>query len=305
MQEKVSELFDIFFSDAQNNIMSTHDLIRRIVISVIVVILWILIKKSSLKIAKLFSEQPKTINRISIIFSAQITIIAVISLFWLWFNMLDALIIILILIAVISVISLRKLTDNIVGWFILMQKKVFKLHDYIEVDEIIGEVVHISPFHFKLMELTEARIPTGRLITVPNSVIVEGTIYNFSSYSNINWEEIKVYLTVKSNFEKAFLLCEKIAEEYTNEFNERVFGALDEAAVEHLKQKLKIVRPKLAAETNIEVGDKGIALILEYPIIYDELMETRTALTRKLLATLSNEVDVEIAGRTHIVIGEK
>jgi small-conductance mechanosensitive channel len=81
------------------------------------------------------------------------------------------------------------------GWFILMGKNGIRVGDWVEINNVGGEVVEIGLFRTALLETgnwTDKGHPTGRRVTFINNFAISGQYFNFSTTGQWMWDEITV-----------------------------------------------------------------------------------------------------------------
>jgi len=81
------------------------------------------------------------------------------------------------------------------GWFVLMGPNGIRIHDWVEIDGVGGEVVELGLFRTWLLETgnwTANGHPTGRRVSFLNGYAIRGKYFNFSTVGQWMWDEIKV-----------------------------------------------------------------------------------------------------------------
>ena len=81
------------------------------------------------------------------------------------------------------------------GWFVLMGPNGVRVRDWVEIDGVGGEVVHLGLFRTWLLETgnwTATGHPTGRRVSFLNGYAIRGKYFNFSTVGQWMWDEIKV-----------------------------------------------------------------------------------------------------------------
>jgi small-conductance mechanosensitive channel len=81
------------------------------------------------------------------------------------------------------------------GWFVLMGPSGVRVRDWVEIDGVGGEVVHLGLFRTWLLETgnwTANGHPTGRRVSFLNGYAIRGKYFNFSTVGQWMWDEIKV-----------------------------------------------------------------------------------------------------------------
>jgi small-conductance mechanosensitive channel len=98
------------------------------------------------------------------------------------------------------------------GWFVLMGRNGIRVGDWVEIDDVGGEVVDIGLFRTWLLETgnwTANGHPTGRRVSFLNGFAIRGKYFNFSTAGQWMWDEIKVSIPPGA---QAYPLIEKIHE---------------------------------------------------------------------------------------------
>jgi small-conductance mechanosensitive channel len=81
------------------------------------------------------------------------------------------------------------------GWFVLMGPNGIRVHDWVEIDGVGGEVVEHGLFRTWLLETgnwTANGHPTGRRVSFLNGYAIRAKYFNFSTVGQWMWDEIKV-----------------------------------------------------------------------------------------------------------------
>jgi small-conductance mechanosensitive channel len=88
------------------------------------------------------------------------------------------------------------------GWFVLMGPNGVRIRDWVEIDGVGGEVVHLGLFRTWVLESgnwTANGHPTGRRISFLNSYAIRGRYFNFSTVGQWMWDEIKLSVPAGTN----------------------------------------------------------------------------------------------------------
>jgi small-conductance mechanosensitive channel len=94
-------------------------------------------------------------------------------------------------------VALKDFIVAFLGWFVLMGKNGIRLGDWVEINDVSGEVVELGMFHTVLLETgnwTDSGHPTGRRVTFTNSFAIEGHYFNFSTSGQWLWDELQLVL---------------------------------------------------------------------------------------------------------------
>jgi small-conductance mechanosensitive channel len=110
-------------------------------------------------------------------------------------------------------LSLQQPLTSIAGWLIIVITKPYKIGDRISMDGIRGDVINIKMFFTYLVEFSGEgkEQETGRMLCVPNSVVLQKTVTNYTSESPYIWDEVTVSITYESDWKLAKKLVEHAA----------------------------------------------------------------------------------------------
>lgn len=103
-------------------------------------------------------------------------------------------------------IALADVLKNMAGWLFILTRRPFEVGDRIEVVDLRGDVVDIRLFRFSLMEVggwVDADQSTGRLVHVPNGVVFNQPVANYTEGFPYVWDEIPVLITFESDYKGA------------------------------------------------------------------------------------------------------
>ncbi len=120
-------------------------------------------------------------------------------------------------------LALQKYTASFVAFFVITFSKIYDLGDRIRIGNTKGDVRHIGLLHTTLEEVGEDEKlggeVTGRLLYVPNLIILDQPVLNYSKdysagfetiSSDYMFDEVRIPITTDSNVEKATHLLERI-----------------------------------------------------------------------------------------------
>lgn len=117
--------------------------------------------------------------------------------------------------------ALQKPITGIAAWIMLIVKRPFDIGDRIIVGAMRGDVIDITLTHIYLQEiggLVPSEENSGRIIMVPNSILFEQNIINYTSQDEYILDQVIVAVTYESNLEKAKKIVFGATKKYTDEF---------------------------------------------------------------------------------------
>ena len=183
---------------------------------------------------------------------------------------------------------------NIVGWVVLVTMGLYKLGDRIEMNQSKGYVVEITPMNTTLREfggLLYGDSFTGRYVTIPNSQILKGNVFNYTKDTPFVWDQLTVSVTYESDH--------KIAEKMILEAAEDVVGPMMRENRSQLRAKYEFadLADYMAEEPRVGWGlkDSSVDLTLVYFCPVFAKGGYRTRLVKRVLEKFANEPRVEFA----------
>jgi small-conductance mechanosensitive channel len=201
------------------------------------------------------------------------TIVAIITLAFIWFDAFSELPTYLGLVSAGIAIALADLLKNLAGWLYIVVRRPLWLGDRIEVDGTRGDVVDVRLFRFTLMEIGEwvhADQSTGRLVHVPNGVLFTKPMANYTEGFEYIWNEVPVMITFESNWEKAKAIIQEEIESVSVDVHPK--------ATEGLR--------KTARDYQIKIGTLT-------PIVYLSVEESGVMLTGRFLVSARERRGIE------------
>ncbi len=196
-------------------------------------------------------------------------------------------------------IALKDLVADLAGWIFLMWRRPFDPGDRIQIGEHAGDVVDIRIFQFTILEIGNwvgADQSTGRIIHLPNSLVFQQPLANYSAGFPFLWNELPVLVTFESDWRKAKSMLEKIAEEETADLSSRAAETLKRTARRYL-----IHYRTLTSTVYTSVQDSGVLLTIRYLCEARKRRGTSQALWERILDSFKEELDIDLAYPTQRV----
>ena len=165
--------------------------------------------------------------------------------------------------------------------------------DRIEVGGHRGDVIDIRLFKFTLLEIgnwVHADQSTGRVIHLPNSLILTDVIANYSRGFELIWNEIPVLVTFESNWEEAKRILVRVGEEHDAHLSHEAERRIREASKRYM-----IVYSKLTPTVYTSVQDCGVLLTLRYLIGPRKRRGSEQAIWEEVLREFAAREDIDFA----------
>jgi len=191
------------------------------------------------------------------------------------------------------VIALQDLFSSLAGWFVIVGSRKFKVGDRVEIDGTRGDVVDIQLLRTTLLELNNwlgVDEATGRVLTVPNSFIFKGKVFNYTHVHPFIWGRLDVTVTYETPQEEARALLQRILEEETRE----EFSAAAQAGLAMEKEygtPDTLYRPKVYSI----IADSGIEFKLIYVSHYRHCSSTRNRINERIIAEFAKDPRMQFA----------
>ena len=171
--------------------------------------------------------------------------------------------------------ALQKPITGIAGWIMVVIKRPFELGDRIIVGGVKGDVVDISLTHIYLGEvggLTGGEENSGRTILIPNAVLFEQTIINYTQQDEFVLDQVVANVTYESDIDEAIKM-----------------GV--DAAKKHLKE-LKLKEPPYA---RTYFQSSGMNVIIRYFAPATRVQEFSSRITKEYFDRISKSRKVALA----------
>ncbi|MEZ5336258.1 MAG: mechanosensitive ion channel [Methanolobus sp.] len=113
--------------------------------------------------------------------------------------------------------ALQKPMTGIAAWIMVVTKRPFDIGDRIIVGDIKGDVVDINLTHVHVMEiggLLGDEESSGRVIMVPNWLLFEKNIINYTANNDFVLHSVIVNVTYESNLDHAMEIADLSARKY-------------------------------------------------------------------------------------------
>lgn len=219
--------------------------------------------------------------------------IFVVTIAFIWLDAFSSLPTYLGLVSAGIAIALADVLKNMVGWVYILSRKPFQVSDRIEINGYKGDVVDIRLFRFSLMEIdgwVDAEQSTGRLVHIPNGIVFDSPVANYTEGFGFIWHEIPVLVTFESDWRRAEELIKEILRVDAPDIHGTAGNKIRETA-----RRYSIRVGTLTPTVYLTVRDSGVLLTARY------LVEARTRrgredrIWRSILDAFAAEPSIELA----------
>jgi small-conductance mechanosensitive channel len=173
-----------------------------------------------------------------------------------------------------------------------MTKQPFQVGDRVRIDESKGDVIDVDYLVTTLWEingeLVSTNQPSGRHITVPNSVVLTSHVVNFSREEfPYVWNELPIQVSYETDLEFARGLLREVADDYLGEEMTR--------GVARYRDQLAETPVDLDVQdhptVNVKQGDSWVELRLRYLADPKRGQRVRNDLYERVLERLNEHPD--------------
>jgi len=184
------------------------------------------------------------------------------------------------------VVALQDVIASMAGWFAVGWTNLYSIGDRVQIGETRGDVIDISLMRTTLVETggwVSEDLYNGRVVRIPNSAVLKGTVFNYSQGFRFVWDEIQVNLSLCSDAQMAREMLLQIA-------NEAMVGFIREA--EHswrrVTENFRIENVSLNPTVALTVKDKVLEFTLSYIVDYTNRSAMKDQLYSSVVLAVSN-----------------
>ena len=173
--------------------------------------------------------------------------------------------------------ALQRPITGVAAWIMVVTRRPFEIGDRILIGDTKGDVSDITLTHVHLNEIggtIASEEQSGRVILIPNSILFEQKIINYTMRDDFILDEVITLITYESNLEKAKKICNKAALKF-----------LDEELKE--KKELPFVR--------VFQQDSGIHVKVRYKVKTSKRIEVLSNIHNDIINNIAKAKDVNIA----------
>jgi len=190
-------------------------------------------------------------------------------------------------------VAMHDTIANMAGFFFIEARKPFKVGDRIQLEGFKGDVIDIRLFQFSIVEVgnwVDADQSTGRIIHVPNSMVLRYPLANYHIGFEYIWNEIPVLITFESDWKRAKELLLAIGRENAEYLSQGAQAQIRQAARKYL-----IVAGKLTPTVYTSVKDSGVMLTIRYLVDPRQRRGTVQKIWEDILDAFAKEPNIELA----------
>ena len=173
--------------------------------------------------------------------------------------------------------ALQKPITGIAGWIMLIIKRPFEIGDRIIIGDVRGDVIDLTLTHIYIAEIggiVKGEETSGRIIMVPNSLLFEKSIINYTQESEYVLDQVAAPVTFESDLDKV----------------EKIFI---ESAKKYTRDVIKITKKQPYLRTYFQAH--GILVHVRYMSPAKRIQEVSSIITREIHKRMMETKGVELA----------
>jgi len=276
---------------------SLRDIVIRMTITLTVIFILYLIRRFFL--ALLFRTKRNTISKnIWQRNTAYLTfVICVFILFPVWLPSLQNALAVLGIFGAGVVLVLKEAILNIGGWFYIITRRPFEEGNRITIGGHTGDIIEIRVQEISMIEVRPRENggqSTGRILHIPTSQVFTTPYANSSKEFLFNWNEIKIPLTLRSDWKKAVTIVEEIAEATLETIT------ASDSRIRHSEEKYSIRYRNLQPGVYVEMSHGAIIIILRHLAEPRNTRQITDMLWREILTRFAKEKRIQLSDSSDI-----
>ncbi|MGX7059780.1 mechanosensitive ion channel domain-containing protein [Vagococcus humatus] len=256
---------------------------------------------NQLLLKRLAKKEIKKVHGARGIIKLTLFVVNVLFVLLIWNSKTETFIILILVSVLVMSLILRGMLDNMIAFFLILNRHYIELYNRIEINGMKGEVIKINVFNFKLMELNnwfDSDSPTGRVITIPNKVLLDSPFTIYEELTAFVWNEVRFTLTADSDWQKALNILKQVGEkQYQLVMNHEYEDVSDK---EKSFAYFDMFDGTPVPSVDLDLTEKGITLYLNYLVHYKNGTSTKTRLYKEILTAFSQQNITLMNGRYDI-----
>lgn len=269
------------------------ELVDNLVFTVVALALLYLFKVITARLVSRKIEDDRRRYNIRKTVTSVYTVIFLVALGYIWFEGMASLGTFFGLASAGLAVALHDTISNMAGFFFISARKPFGVGDRIELGDIAGDVIDIRLFQFSIVEIgnwVDADQSTGRIIHVPNSLVLKQPLANSHIGFEYIWNEIPVLITFESDWRKAKDCLMKIGRENAEHMSRNAQAQIRRAARKYL-----IVAGKITPTVYTSVKDSGVMLTIRYLVDPRQRRGSEQQMWEEILDAFGQEPNIDLA----------
>src|ERR1700723_2763893 len=183
-------------------------------------------------------------------------------------------------------VALQDVLASIAGAFSIGFAKLYLVGDRVQIGDTRGDVIDIGLLRTTLLETGNwvgKDLYNGRIVRIPNSIVLKGSVFNYSQGFRFIWDEIKVLFAIKSDCRFAREMLLRVAKEAIGEY-------LVEAQTswKAMRDNYQSANPRLEPPRALAVNAGSLEFTVSYVVDYTKRIAMQDQLFTKIVEEIAN-----------------
>ena len=183
-------------------------------------------------------------------------------------------------------VALQDVLASIAGAFSIGFSKLYAVGDRVQIGDTRGDVIDIGLLRTTLLETGSwvgRDLYNGRIVHIPNSTVLKGSVFNYSQGFHFIWDEIKVLFTTTSDCQFAREMLLRVAKEAIGEY-------LLEAQTswKAMSDNYRSANPPLEPTVALVVSAGSLEFTVSYVVDYTKRIAMQDQLFTKIVEESAN-----------------
>jgi small-conductance mechanosensitive channel len=196
--------------------------------------------------------------------------------------------------------AMQEVIGSIAGWFNIVSGGIYRVGDRVEIAGVKGDVIDITLLRTKVLEMGSAlpeepswvggRQSTGRIVSISNKATFEQPTYNYSSFFEYVWEELRVPVPYSADWKRAErIVCEEAERVSDSEGARR--------AMEQMRRQFPIPPHEVDPKVYVTLTDNWVELAARFVIPVRQSRTIKDQMSRAIRERF-DEAGIEVASST-------
>lgn len=181
-------------------------------------------------------------------------------------------------------VALQDVIASIAGAFSIGFSSLYTVGDRVQIGDTRGDVIDIGLLRTTLMETgnwVNLDLYNGRIVRIPNSAVLKGSVFNYSQGFRFIWDEIKVVLSTGSDCQFAKETFLRLAREAVGEYLVEA-----KASWRVISENYRSANPPLEPSVSLAVNAGALEFSISYVVDYAK----RTLMKDRLFSRIVQEI---------------
>ncbi|HEY0417406.1 MAG TPA: mechanosensitive ion channel family protein [Gaiellaceae bacterium] len=196
--------------------------------------------------------------------------------------------------------AMQEAIGSVAGWFNIVSGGIYRIGDRIEMAGVKGDVIDITPLRTKLLEMGSSRDDepswvggrqyTGRIVSLSNKTTFTEPVYNYSSFFDFVWEELRIPIPYDADYDQAERIVLEEAERVS-----ATQGARE--AMETMMERYPMPRHQVDPRVYLTLTDNWVELAARFVIPVRQSRTIRDEMSRAIRRRF-DDAGIRIASAT-------